>query len=118
MYKPDLVVSVHPLMQHVPIRVLRDRIKAGTLPPINFATVVTDFTTCHNTWFCPQATRVFVPTGGRSTDGPMEKYVGKMWMGRPVCARLGLVVSMFVLIGVPTQTHIRTGAVRLCKTYA
>ena len=30
--------------------------------PINFATVVTDFTTCHNTWFHPGATRCFVPT--------------------------------------------------------
>ncbi len=33
--------------------------------PINFATVVTDFTTCHNTWFHPEATRCFVPTGER-----------------------------------------------------
>jgi 1,2-diacylglycerol 3-beta-galactosyltransferase len=28
-YAPDLVISVHPLMQHVPVRVLRQRIKAG-----------------------------------------------------------------------------------------
>ncbi|PNW74102.1 hypothetical protein CHLRE_13g585301v5 [Chlamydomonas reinhardtii] len=61
-YNPDLVVSVHPLMQHIPIKVLRDRIKSGASKPINFATVVTDFTTCHNTWFCPGATRCFVPT--------------------------------------------------------
>lgn len=26
-YQPDLVVSVHPLMQHVPLRVLRQRIR-------------------------------------------------------------------------------------------
>ena len=43
-------------------QVLRDRIKSGASKPINFATVVTDFTTCHNTWFCPGATRCFVPT--------------------------------------------------------
>lgn len=28
-YKPNLIVSVHPLMQHVPVRVLRQRIAAG-----------------------------------------------------------------------------------------
>ncbi|GIL64514.1 hypothetical protein Vafri_18412 [Volvox africanus] len=61
-YHPDLVVSVHPLMQHIPIRVMTERVKSGAMPPTNFATVVTDFTTCHNTWFCPGATRCFVPT--------------------------------------------------------
>ncbi|EFJ50227.1 hypothetical protein VOLCADRAFT_58564, partial [Volvox carteri f. nagariensis] len=61
-YHPDLVVSVHPLMQHIPIRIMAERIKSGAMPPTNFATVVTDFTTCHNTWFCPEATRCFVPT--------------------------------------------------------
>lgn len=55
-------VSVHPLMQHIPIRVMSERIKSGAMPPTNFATVVTDFTTCHNTWFSPGATRCFVPT--------------------------------------------------------
>lgn len=50
-YDPDLVVSVHPLLQHVPVRVLKRRIKEGKQKPTNFATVVTDFTTCHNTWF-------------------------------------------------------------------
>mmetsp|Transcript_11083 Transcript_11083/g.19268 ORF Transcript_11083/g.19268 Transcript_11083/m.19268 type:complete len:383 (+) Transcript_11083:53-1201(+) len=61
-YQPDLVVSVHPLMQHVPIRILHQRVKTGRMAPCNFATVVTDFTTCHNTWFHPSATRCFVPT--------------------------------------------------------
>ncbi|KAG2497185.1 hypothetical protein HYH03_004774 [Edaphochlamys debaryana] len=62
LYQPDLVVSVHPLMNHIPVRIMEERIKKGSMPPTNFATVVTDFTTCHNTWFCPGATRVFVPT--------------------------------------------------------
>lgn len=60
--KPDLVVSVHPLMQHIPIRIIKSRVRSGASKPINFATVVTDFTTCHNTWFHPEATRCFVPT--------------------------------------------------------
>jgi 1,2-diacylglycerol 3-beta-galactosyltransferase len=29
---------------------------------VPFATVVTDLTTCHPTWFHPAATRLFVPT--------------------------------------------------------
>jgi len=60
--RPDLVVSVHPLMQHIPIWVLKHRVHTGRMAPINFATVVTDFTTCHNTWFHTDATRCFVPT--------------------------------------------------------
>ncbi|KAI8476237.1 MAG: MGDG synthase-domain-containing protein [Monoraphidium minutum] len=61
-YDPDLVVSVHPLMQHIPVRVLAARAKAKGGAPPPFATVVTDFTTCHNTWFYPKVTRCFVPT--------------------------------------------------------
>jgi hypothetical protein len=52
-YDPDLVVSVHPLMQHINCDVLRERAKRqGRARPTPFATVVTDFTTCHNAWFC------------------------------------------------------------------
>jgi hypothetical protein len=52
-YDPDLVVSVHPLMQHINCHVLRERSKRlGRARPTPFATVVTDFTTCHNAWFC------------------------------------------------------------------
>jgi 1,2-diacylglycerol 3-beta-galactosyltransferase len=97
-FDPDLVVSVHPLMQHIPVRVLAARaagaVRAASearhkareaalrlggsgsaalladLPPrlsrddvvVPFATVVTDFTTCHNTWFYPGVDRCFVPT--------------------------------------------------------
>lgn len=46
-YKPDIIVSVHPLMQHVPLRVLRSR---GLLHRIPFTTVITDLDTCHPTW--------------------------------------------------------------------
>lgn len=61
-YQPDLVVSVHPLMQHVPLRILHRRIRNGQMDPINFATVVTDFTTCSNLWFSKRVTKCFVPT--------------------------------------------------------
>lgn len=62
-YRPNLVLSVHPLMQHVPVRVLRQRIKAGLQDARTaFATVVTDLTTCHNTWFYPGVDRCYVAT--------------------------------------------------------
>jgi len=32
-------VSVHPLMQHVPLKVLKQRVHSGAMQPINFATV-------------------------------------------------------------------------------
>jgi hypothetical protein len=38
-------------MQHIPLRVIKARVAKGLHPHIPFATVVTDFTTCHNTWF-------------------------------------------------------------------
>ena len=46
-YQPDIIISVHPLMQHVPLRVLRAK---GLLQKIIFTTVVTDLSTCHPTW--------------------------------------------------------------------
>ena len=36
--------------------------RRGLQKPVNFATVVTDLTTCHNTWFHPAVDRCFVPT--------------------------------------------------------
>ncbi|KAL2525414.1 Monogalactosyldiacylglycerol synthase 1 [Abeliophyllum distichum] len=47
-YQPDIIISVHPLMQHVPLRILRAK---GFLKKIVFTTVVTDLCTCHPTWF-------------------------------------------------------------------
>lgn len=62
-YDPDLVVSVHPLMQHIPARVLAARAKRlNRAAPVPLATVVTDFTTCHNTWFYKKVNKCFVPT--------------------------------------------------------
>ena len=62
-YDPDLVISVHPLMQHVPVRVLQQRIKNGIQQKkASFATVVTDLTTCHNTWFYKGVDRCYVAT--------------------------------------------------------
>lgn len=63
-YKPHLIVSVHPLMQHVPLKVLsrmktQASFKASEVP---FTTVVTDLTRCHRTWFHKQVDKCFVAT--------------------------------------------------------
>lgn len=41
---------------------MRARIKNGVQRATGFATVVTDLTTCHNTWFHPGVDRCFVAT--------------------------------------------------------
>ncbi|KAL8168033.1 hypothetical protein V2J09_009532 [Rumex salicifolius] len=58
-YQPDIIVSVHPLMQHVPLRILRSK---GLLHKIPFTTVVTDLSTCHPTWFHKLVTRCYCPS--------------------------------------------------------
>ncbi len=54
-YNPDLVISVHPLLQHIPLRVL-----AQLKRRIPFVTVVTDLSTIPASWFNPHVTRCFV----------------------------------------------------------
>jgi len=56
--QPDLIISVHPLMNHLGVK-LRDR--AG-LRHVPFATVVTDMVTVHPVWICPHVTLCTVPT--------------------------------------------------------
>lgn len=58
-HRPDVIVSVHPLMQHVPIRLLKAR---GLLKKIPFTTVVTDLSTGHPTWFHRLVTRCYCPS--------------------------------------------------------
>ncbi len=55
-YNPDLVISVHPLLQEVPLRVMA-RLKKR----IPFVTVITDLVSIHPTWFQPNVTLCFVP---------------------------------------------------------
>lgn len=46
-YKPDIIISVHPLMQHIPLWVLKWQ---GLQKKVVFVTVITDLNTCHRTW--------------------------------------------------------------------
>jgi 1,2-diacylglycerol 3-beta-galactosyltransferase len=56
--EPDLVVGVHSLVNHIPLRVLRKAVGAH----IPFVTVVTDMVTVHPTWCCPDVDLCMVPT--------------------------------------------------------
>lgn len=47
-YKPEIIISVHPLMQHIPLWVLKwQELQKRVL----FVTVITDLNTCHPTWY-------------------------------------------------------------------
>lgn len=46
-YKPDIIISVHPMMQHIPLWVLKWQ---GLEKKVIFVTVITDLNTCHRTW--------------------------------------------------------------------
>lgn len=47
-YQPDIIISVHPLMQHIPLWVLKWQ---KLHKKVIFATVITDLNTCHRTWY-------------------------------------------------------------------
>lgn len=54
---PDVVVSVHPFMNHLGVNLLR-----RSNLPVPFVTVVTDLVSIHPLWVSPKVTRCLVPT--------------------------------------------------------
>jgi 1,2-diacylglycerol 3-beta-galactosyltransferase len=62
---PDLVVCVHPLLNHVSLRVLRKVLHTD----VPYVTVVTDMVTAHPSWFCPQVDYCLVPTAAARQRG-------------------------------------------------
>lgn len=55
--QPDLVISVHPFMNHLVLGWLK---RSGLAAPL--VTVVTDMVTIHPLWICPGVSRCLVPT--------------------------------------------------------
>lgn len=55
-YKPDIIISVHPLMQHIPLWVLKWQ---GLQKKVVFVTVITDLNTCHRTWSVNKTDKTF-----------------------------------------------------------
>lgn len=58
-YRPDIIISVHPLMQHIPLWVLKWQ---GLQKKVIFVTVITDLNSCHPTWFHPGVNRCYCPS--------------------------------------------------------
>ncbi|KAF7838742.1 monogalactosyldiacylglycerol synthase 2, chloroplastic-like [Senna tora] len=58
-YKPDIIISVHPLMQHIPLSILKWQ---GLQKKVIFVTVITDLNSCHRTWFHPGVNRCYCPS--------------------------------------------------------
>lgn len=57
--KPDVLVSIHPLINHYTVAALKLMNLYGKLP---FLTIVTDPITIHNAWICPEVTKIIVAT--------------------------------------------------------
>src|SRR6185312_8772797 len=55
--QPDVIVSIHPMLNHVTIHALQDL--AFHIP---FITVVTDLVSVHQAWMAPGADAYIVPT--------------------------------------------------------
>jgi 1,2-diacylglycerol 3-beta-galactosyltransferase len=63
-YRPDLVISVHPLVQEFALHAL-ERLNSK----IPYTIVVTDLATVHPLWFHPEATRCYVASDGAFQAG-------------------------------------------------
>mmetsp|Transcript_5219 Transcript_5219/g.19146 ORF Transcript_5219/g.19146 Transcript_5219/m.19146 type:complete len:536 (+) Transcript_5219:143-1750(+) len=97
-YDPDLIVSVHPLMQHVPLKVLRSHQLLNKIP---FATVVTDLTTCHPMWFHKHVDLCCVPTE------EMVKLAQKAGLRRDQIACHGLPIRLSFSDRLPSKRKLR-----------
>lgn len=86
---PDLVVSVHPLCQHIPIKIVKkmNKIKDDNKLTIPFVTVVTDLGGAHETWFNRNVDVCFVPSK------PVKK----------VALRTGLSPKQIIQHGLPVR---------------
>lgn len=56
-YKPDVIVSVHPLLNHAALRARED----AQMQHIPIVTVITDLGKVHESWLTPEADAVVVP---------------------------------------------------------
>ena len=58
---PDVVISVHPLCSHTPLRVMERASKATHTKRAAFLNVVTDLGSAHPVWFHKDVDKLFVP---------------------------------------------------------
>ena len=86
---PDMVISVHPLCQLMPITIVQqlNKERSSDKLPISFVTVVTDLGGAHMTWFDKRADFCFVPS----------KAV------RQIASRSGLKSDKIIMHGLPIR---------------
>lgn len=91
-YSPDLVISVHPLVNTMALRVLNG-IQADTgMPRPAFVTCVTDLGGCHPTWMHRGVDALYIPTDAV----------------REVSRRVGVPSSVVRQFGLPVREHFWT----------
>ncbi len=77
--RPDVVISVHPLMNSVPV-IACQKISSATGKHLPFFTVVTDLGSCHFTWFDKGVEKMFIASDqirglAERKEVPKEKIV-------------------------------------------
>mmetsp|Transcript_8764 Transcript_8764/g.15802 ORF Transcript_8764/g.15802 Transcript_8764/m.15802 type:complete len:517 (-) Transcript_8764:1486-3036(-) len=85
---PDVIVSVHPLVQQLTMDVLQSVEDETHIPRVPFVTVVTDYGDAHPTWFHKEIDVCYVPSE------PVRK----------VAASEGLMESQLRLFGLPLRS--------------
>lgn len=90
--RPDCVVSVHPLLQTVPLKALAELDGGERTTP--FVTVTTDLGGAHPLWFNPAVDKCYVPSGAL----------------RELAAGRGLGASQIVQFGLPIRRGFWAGA--------
>mmetsp|Transcript_14165 Transcript_14165/g.48830 ORF Transcript_14165/g.48830 Transcript_14165/m.48830 type:complete len:514 (+) Transcript_14165:146-1687(+) len=99
--RPDLIVSVHPLLQHAPLHALRTRERRYNMRRPPFATVVTDLAACHNTWFHTAVDKCFVPSV------ELERQAYRMGLKRDQVVLHGLPIRPSFSKALPSQHILR-----------
>lgn len=93
-YAPDLIVSVHPLVNTLSQKVLRNLQRDTSVPPVPYVTVVTDLGGAHPTWFHRDADMTYVPSNGV----------------REVADRVGIAPDKVRQLGLPVRSDFWTPA--------
>mmetsp|Transcript_43912 Transcript_43912/g.107780 ORF Transcript_43912/g.107780 Transcript_43912/m.107780 type:complete len:486 (-) Transcript_43912:135-1592(-) len=61
-FDPDLIISVHPMVQTITTRTLQRAALHSDVPPPPFVTVVTDLGSAHPMWLHPKTQRLYIPS--------------------------------------------------------
>ncbi|GAB2216147.1 hypothetical protein Droror1_Dr00023916 [Drosera rotundifolia] len=113
-YKPDIIISVHARMQHVPLWVLKWQ---GLQKKVIFVTMITDLNSCHRTWFHPSVNRCYCPSeelAKRASLDGLEDLQIRVY-GLPVRPSFARVVHVKVGCLLSRLVHLMHNALCICK---